>query len=221
MDNQGKRQKRYEFAKTENWKNMQKKKREIRIKLYKMLNNTEIEEIIEFCEDELSKIEKTPYHIIFKRNLLDLVEDLSTWLIRFYRDASSAINIKTMYFEMNGFTINPKLWYISGFAYEDLYLEEKNYYWTAEWDYGEQGIDMQFIIKGFEDIQAIYKKYFNDNPEYMKYDYSQFLNEFLIILRLQELFKESYKIAKSREKNLNYIKIYITAHDYEFVYHIN
>jgi hypothetical protein len=201
------------------YKKMLIKKDEFLNKLNGMINKTDILEQIKLCEDELNKIPKTPYHKIVGLNLLHQTNELTDWIIDFYNKGSKKIKIKSIYFEMNGFTINPDEWFVSGFGYSIYNDNDKDLDWLGDSEFSSDGKN-DFVIKGFEDIQKVYENGYDNSYEYLNYDYAYQINEYLVILRLQELFIAAYKEARQKNVDLQNIPILVTAHDYEFILRI-
>jgi hypothetical protein len=69
-----------------------------------------------------------------------------------------------MYFEMNGFTINPDRWYFTGFAYEkggDIWDLTWNTNWLTPWDHQTE----EFMLTGMEAVQEGFAKLFCDERQ--------------------------------------------------------
>ena len=201
-----------------NWLRLQKD-------LQPKLLEGKINDAIEFCEKELNKIPQTDFHKILTKNLDHLIDPLILWINDFYKRVSQDININAMYCEMNGFTINPDRWFIDLFAFDtDGGMEDLD--WLADWQNGHSTLPNSFTITGFEDLQTKYESKANsyDDQGNSTYDYSvenrnaDVYCQHIIVLRLQELFKNAIIIAK----NKNYVwadtPIIVTGHDWEMIY---
>jgi hypothetical protein len=107
---------------------------------------------IERLEEAMQALRKTPYHEVLGRNFLHQTDAAAKYLTDFHRNASKKISVAAMYFEMNGFTINPDRWYFDGFAYEtagDIWELE----WLAHWDADTD--NEQFTLTGLESVQEL------------------------------------------------------------------
>lgn len=199
-------------------------------KLTELLKQRKHEEAIVYAEQELREIPSTDFHKILNRDLLHLTGDLGKHLQEF--DKSTRIVLKkklglfkylfrsaqkrkpaAYYCEMNGFTINYDRWYIDLFSFENYNTQD--WYWLSDF-YDVWG---DFTITGFEDIQLV----FQDVHENNRFDEPNIIKayevcELLVILRLQELFHETYKSTKAEWTN---IPMFVSAHDYYFIDRVN
>lgn len=204
---------------------------ELADKLYELLESGNLDEAIELAESELTEIPTTDFHKILGRNLLHLTYDLSNYIKAFDQATkdvlkkkqgiiknlfSSGKGIKPVayYCEMNGFTINHDRWYIDLFSFEKYSLTD--WEWLCDF-YDSTTNDL--TITGFEDIQKVFEDVHENNrfdePNILK---SYQVCELLVILRLQELFRETYKTTTN---DWTSIPMFVTAHDYDLIYNAN
>jgi hypothetical protein len=209
------------------------------LKFEKELNEVikigKIDAAIQITEYELKKFPSTDFHKVINRNLLHLSKNLNDYLATFYKKSKNNIegkrigflssflkktqesskNLKAIYCEMNGFTINYDLWFLSGFAYcfcNDL----ENIDWLADYDYYTENI---FKITGFEDIQYIYKDYMeNEKWNDENLEIASDLCAILITLRVQELFNITYINAKKSNEKWSKTPVFVTSHESELVF---
>jgi hypothetical protein len=88
--------------------------------------------------------------------------------------------------------------------------------WLADF---ETSSDESMIISGFEDLQSVYEDYMeNEKWKDIELEKACEICELIIILRLQELFKEAKNIANKRNLNWKDIPLLASAHDYDMVY---
>lgn len=183
-----------------------------------LVESNKIDKAIELAENELRKIPITDFHKVLGRDFLSLTDDLVEFITNFYKQASNEIEVKAMYSEMNGFTINYDLWFLDLFAFttcEGL----KDTDWLADYEFS---IDESMVLSGLEDIQAIYKDYMkNKKWSDQNLENAMEVCEIIIVLRLQELFKNSIEIATQKQLEWCKIPFFATAHDYEILYSTN
>ena len=118
---------------------------------------------------------------------------------------------------MNGFSINHDLWFVNFFGYEVIGNTD-DLDWLADWE-DENVSTNPFIIKGFEEVQEIYQAYhLNQMYKSKEYEAAADTCDFAIILRLQQLFRETIRRGKSKNKKWAYIPTLVTAHDYQLMY---
>jgi Fe-S-cluster containining protein len=177
-----------------------------------LVKEGEIDNAIRLAEDELLKIPKNDFHKILGRNLLDLTSDTDEFLNAVYQKSVEEINdVKSIYCEMNGFTINPDMWFVTGMSFtfcNDLSDTD----WLADYDYF---FEMALVIKGYEDLQKTYKDYIKNE----KWDLEESADycAIIITLRLLELFRKTYEIFKDKSEWTK-IPLFVTSHDSELIY---
>ena len=184
-------------------------------KLEKLVFENQLDKAITFAEGELTKLPKTGFHKIVGKNLLHLKEPLLNYLNEFYKNAKDEIEVKAIYSEMNGFTINYDLWFIDLFAFTECGgLEDLD--WLA--DFEVSSVD-SMTITGFEELQSVYEDYMeNEKWSDEKLEEACEICELIIILKLQELFRETKKLAIEKNFEWANISLFATAHDYDMVY---
>lgn len=136
----------------------------------------------------------------------ELVENVTNWDNK---------EVKAIYSEMNGFTINYDLWFIDLFAYSSCKgLDDLD--WLAYYEYSSEN---SLTITGFEDIQNVYQNYMeNQLWTVTTLKAAGDICELLIILRLQELFSEATKVGRSKKQQWTELPLFVTAHDYDLIY---
>jgi hypothetical protein len=207
--------------------------KEFETELNDYLKTGDIQKAISVAENKLKSYPTTDFHKILNRDLLKLSPKLIKYIDKFYTSAKNDFgekngilsifkkekktekNLKAISCEMNGITINYDLWFINLFAFS--FIEDtEDLDWLADYDFYSEKI---FIISGFEDIQAIYKDYMeNERWDEENFETLLDLSEIIMILRLQELFKETYEKAKSENYQWTEIPIFVNGHDVELNY---
>lgn len=204
-------------------------------KLSQLLESQQLDEAIKIAEADLMQMDHSPFHKVISKNLLHLQNNLSKYIDTFYIDSTTFLNkgktkflssifkpknvnkelYKCFYCEMNGFSINYDRWYIDLFAFEaDGNFE--NFDWLADFQYSSEN---SFTITGFEELQETFKDYM-ETEKWKDENLSLCCSicEFLIILRLQELFRQTILEAKKLNQPWAKTPIYISAHDYQIIY---
>lgn len=204
---------------------------ELADKLSEFLESKKLDEAIALAEQELKNIPTTDFHKILDKNLLHLTSELAKHIKEFDKSTKEVLRNKrgfiknlfgsgkgvkpaAYYCEMNGFTINYDCWFIELFSFENYSLTD----WEWLSDFYDSTVN-DLTITGFEEIQ----KAFEDVHENNRFEEPNILNayqvcELLVILRLQELFREVYKASNSEWSD---IPMFVTAHDYDLIYNAN
>ena len=204
---------------------------ELADKLSELLESKKLDEAIAMAERELKNIPTTDFHKIIDKNLLHLTSDLAKHINEFDKSTKEVLRKKqgflknlfgsgkevkpaAYYCEMNGFTINYDRWYIDLFSFENYSLTD--WEWLSDF-YDSTANDL--TITGLEEIQKAFEDV-HENNRFEKPNIEQAYEvcELLVILRLQELFRETYK---DEESEWSKIPMFVTAHDYEMIYKVN
>jgi hypothetical protein len=204
---------------------------ELADKLSELLESKKIDEAIAMAEQELKNIPTTDFHKILDKNILHLTSDLAKHINEFDKATKEVLKKKqgfiknlfgsgkevkpaAYYCEMNGFTINYDRWFIDLFSFENYSLTD--WEWLSDF-YDSTANDL--TITGFEEIQKAFEDVHENNRfEEPNIDKAYEVCELLVILRLQELFRETYKLNQG---DWDKIPMFITAHDYELIFKAN
>ena len=192
---------------------------EFQSKLNEHLKVGDISTAISIAENKLNSFEKTDFHKVIGRDLLNLSNKLIEFIDAFYVTAKKEMgeDLQAISCEMNGITINYDLWFINLFGFKTLNENQEDFEeWLSDYDFY---FENEFIISGFEDLQEVYKDYMKNerwNEENLETQLD--LSEIIMILRLQELFKETYEKAKKEKYEWSEIPNFINGHDVELYY---
>lgn len=144
-------------------------------------------------------------------DFLHHTREAAAYLRDFVHAASAQIDLAAVYFEMNGFDINPKRWYFSGFGYVnsgDVWEVE----WLADW---QTESDDQFVLTGMEAIQEAFAKHQGVQPLYIGIAFE--LSTYLITCRFMELIAAAHALASKQDKRVRRIPVFATAHEHDTV----
>ena len=169
---------------------------------------------IAMAEEDLKDVRpETPFHAVLGRGFMAQREETVQWLAGFHDEVSRRMPVELIYIEMNGFTINPDLWYADGFAFRSLDkgLEDLGFY-DACTD------EEPLVLRGMEDIQAAYAA---RHPAQMSDDESLPTHEFealmaaarVITLRLMQLMLEAHHVAHARGHPVGKVELMANSHD--------
>jgi len=215
-------------------------------RLSELLQEDKLEKAIELAENKLNELPTTEFHKILNKDLLHLTPNLAIYLESFNKSASSYFknkpepkkvgflekifgkkekeiefdsnrNLQAVYCEMNGFSINYNKWFIDLFAF-DFYngIDTEDLDWLCDFEFDSE---KSFTITGFEELQTVFKNYMEDSEKSDENEKkSMEICELIIILKLQELFRNTF--IESKNKQWTEIPMLVTAHDYEMIYKV-
>jgi hypothetical protein len=153
----------------------------------------------------LASLPRSPFHSILDLAIDNSPSDVASYFDEFFR-AQPRDKVEAAYTEMNGFGINPNLWFCSPFAYQQ-YGGHDDYDWLSNW----QSDDYDHLpITGLEALQAVYaSNAFRDKRVTDARD----ITSLLVVIKFQDLIRR----AVSRMEELRF-PLLVTAHDYDFIY---
>ncbi|ESU19459.1 hypothetical protein FEDK69T_31750 [Flavobacterium enshiense DK69] len=175
-----------------------------------------IQDAIQETEAKFKTISETEFHKVIGRDLLHLKNDVDEFLNALLEKSKEDLDdeIKAIYVEMNGFTINYDMWFTTGASFT-FCNDSEDTDWLADYDYF---FEMAMIISGFEDLQKVYEDYMvNEKWEIEGLEMASDFCALLITLRLLELFKASFEKFNNNSEWTN-IPVFVTSHDSETLY---
>jgi len=154
---------------------------------------------------------RTAYHAVLGRDFLHQTREAADYLVAFYEAASSQGAVSALYCEMNGFSINPDLWFFDGFAYQtagDIWEIE----WLASWDANTKE---SFPLRGMEAVQEAFANLCGGSRRPLSISLSAELAEHLVTARYMQLIAAAHDHAKRTYRPLQGLPILSTAHDWD------
>ncbi|UOQ71380.1 hypothetical protein [Hymenobacter cellulosilyticus] len=184
-------------------------------KIQAFVADNQLDKAIALAERVITKNRITDFAPAVGKSLLPLTDSLVSYLDAFFAKAAQELDVKALYAEMNGFTINYDRWFVDVFAFDrDEGLEDPD--WLADYNYANHSVPEEgFTITGLEEIQAVYEDYTdNEKWENARAETAAEDAAVLIVLRLQELFKAAKETAHARQLAWAAMPLYVTAHDH-------
>ena len=185
------------------------------------MKNGNLEDSIEYCQYELSKTEPTDFHWIINKNFLHLENNLLDFLNYNFLNKPNITKTKAFYSELNGFSINWDKWFLDVVAFDqkgDFYSEDLD--WICDGFWGSINPEY-FTLTGWGVLQKVFDNYHkNEKYEINEEKKAAELTEYLVINRLQELFRKVILSERERKTDWAQIPFGITAHDYDLILEI-
>jgi hypothetical protein len=182
--------------------------------IYRLIEGKCLDEAIKVVEASLWEIPRTPFHVVSKRDFLQNTSALADHLIGFYQTVGQAFEPAAIYCEMNGFTINPDLWYLDVFAYRK-YGGSQDTDWLCRWDSARYP---PFELRGWRDVQKLYEHYVGNPTAPVTIRFAKTVAEFLIVFRFCELVARAHAQAKEKASAFKQFPVLANAHDYDCQY---
>lgn len=153
----------------------------------------------------LAAMPHSPFHAILNLAITNAPKEVADFFDEFFRQQPRE-KIKAAYTEMNGFDINPDLWFCSPFAYQQ-YGGHDDYDWLSDW----QSDDFGYLpITGLESLQRVYG---SDAFREVHFEDACSICGLLVVIRFQDLIRR----AAPHMQELRF-PLLATAHDYDFIY---
>jgi hypothetical protein len=151
----------------------------------------------------LKELPPTPYHVIANLDVTTSAEDCAKYFDEFLIRARREQAVKAVYTEMNGFTINPDLWFCDAFAIS-VHGGTDNLDWLD--DFGAS-TDKSLVITGLEPLQAAYAARQGSSSSSEEKD-ADIVAGSLVIVKFQRLLQNALPLMKQLK-----CPLYATAHD--------
>ncbi|MBI5366354.1 MAG: hypothetical protein HZA54_04905 [Planctomycetes bacterium] len=179
-----------------------------------LVSHGKLDECICRLEGALRALRTTPFHRVLGRDFLHHTRAAAKYLIEFHQSAPADTKLAALYFEMNGFTINPDRWYCDGFGYRtagDIWELD----WLATWD---AETAEQFTLEGMESAQQAFADLHGDEKQSLAVQLAGELAEHLVTARFMQLIAAAHKSAKRRYGRLKGLPVLATAHEWDTVH---
>jgi hypothetical protein len=180
----------------------------LRERLYQLHHHGELDVCIAELEKDLRGLDDTPFHWILGRDLLRNTEAVASYMAEFA--VKQLYDLKSIYIEMNGFSINTDPWFIDIFGFVVFEsLDDPD--WLTEWasdDFRSES------LRGYEPLQTVYERFFRAK----EYDEAKSIVDYLVPLRLQEMVRAAHRSAMGFCSRLQEVPVISTAHDYDVFY---
>lgn len=155
--------------------------------------------------EALLALPESPFHIAAEVSISNDPAEVAAHFDRFFRQEAGRFSIEAAYTEMNGFDINPDLWYCDLFAYElDGGLEDLE--WLCDWqsEYAEP-----CTITGLEQLQNVYASEAYSEPAN---EDASYLSSIVVVAKFQRFMQRcAAEMADVR------VPLYVTAHDFDYI----
>ncbi len=155
----------------------------------------------------LSEIPHSPFHAILESAISNEPTEIARYFDEFFRQQPQE-KVRAAYTEMNGFDINPNLWFCSPFAYQQ-YGGHDDYDWLANWQSDEYKC---LPITGLESLQSVYASDASGTECFLD---AREVASLLVVIKFQDLIRRSVPHMEELQ-----FPLLATAHDYDFIYEV-
>jgi len=155
---------------------------------------------------EMQSLPSSPFHIAIDVAISNDPFDAARHFDNFFYSEAQRIKIAAAYTEMNGFYINPKLWFCDMFAYTTYGGHGREYDWLAHW---QSQTYPRYPIHGMEALQSVYASDAWGNNTFRA---SEDMGSLLVVIKFQQFVKRA-------ARNMKYLDfpLLATAHDFDFI----
>lgn len=183
--------------------------RRISIRVIPLLHDGRFAEAESVLTDWLRARPVTPYHVVADLQITTSPQACAEFFDEFCVRARYEAEVKTVYSEMNGFTINPDLWFCDAFAFAFEGNEDGDD-WLGDF---HSSTDDKLIITGLEPLQEVFANQMQSGPVANEQYEARDLAAALVIIKFQRLLQSSLPFMGVMKWPL-----WATAHDhYEYL----
>lgn len=166
----------------------------------------DLDHCTEQVRDALLRLPNSPFHIATELDFTNDPATVARHFDTFLKREHASFDIRALYTETNGFSINPDCWYFELFAY-DVYGGLENLIWLGEIkSYDTQGI----VLTGMEPLQSIYDSSAFRNRELLE---AIDLAALFVVVRFQALISRSAPLMEQLK-----CPLLATSHDYDLIF---
>jgi hypothetical protein len=169
------------------------------------LRNGDLAEVERGVVEQIRALPSSPFHVVLDLSITNDPSHAAAHFDRFFTVESRRFQLGAAYTEMNGFDINPDLWYCDLFAYPQDGGDE-DHDWLSDWK--SDRFDA-YVITGLEELQAIYASAaFREKANRA----ASYVSSLLVVVKFQRFMAA----AAGGMKQLRF-PLYATAHDFDFI----
>jgi hypothetical protein len=164
---------------------------------------------LEACEktvvEKIRQLPRSPFDLSIEVAISNDPADAAKTFDDFFETAAKRIGIAAAYTEMNGFDINPRLWFCDFFAYTS-YGGHGDHDWLSDW---QSENFPRYVIRGMEALQAVYaSSAFRDES----FRSNAYLSSLLVVIKFQKFIKRA-----AAQMTLLRFPLLVTAHEFDFI----
>lgn len=153
----------------------------------------------------LRTLESTPYHIAADLQITTPLPTVAAYFDDFAGKARSEHELAVVYCEMNGFTINPDLWFGDAFGFtEDGGRDELD--WLGGF---ASSTEESLLIEGLEPLQEVFAEAMEDSDSDTPYECARLLATVLVIVKFQRMLQAARPMMKEPR-----VPLLACAHDH-------
>jgi hypothetical protein len=179
---------------------------ELQEQLSQLLKAGDLAQCDRIVSARLAALPKSPFHIILDLSITTDAGAVGDWFDNFIKKECERFKVDAIYTEMNGFCINPDLWFFNAFAYKQ-YGGHGDYDWLSDWQSEDSG---GAAIEGLEPLQQVYASDAFRNPDFRD---ACRVTDLLVVIKFQDLIRRA--VPHMRELRF---PLLATAHDYDFIF---
>ncbi len=183
---------------------------ELQDELLPVLKSGDLDRCETIAVEKLLTLARSPFHLVLDLSITNDPKDAADYVWTFIRCEEHRFPVRAVYAEMNGFFINPDMWFFEVFGY-DSYGGDEDYDWLCEWQSSEYEA---FRLTGLEELQQTYAA--NLNKFDSNFDDAADVTALLVTIKFQKLITKAYSFLSDLR-----IPVLSTAHDLDFIHVIS
>ena len=171
----------------------------------------DLDSAVQYLEERLARCESPRFKSLLRADFKNAGTEIAHNINEFVAFCQKRFDIKAVYLEMNGFTINPDRWFFDSFGYDKYVEDPDDLGWLSEPSSEDWP---QVTLIGLEDVQKDYAWYSNESGyEDKSAETAEEYSALLVGCRFAQLIERAVK-TKGIKTNT---PILATAHDFEVI----
>jgi hypothetical protein len=176
------------------------------IELEPLLRQGDIDGCSERVTSALRSLPPSPFHLVTELQFANDIHSVARYFDDIIETSEEKFEVKAIYTETNGFSINPDRWFFSACTYS-IYGGHEDYDWLSDCQYEDLNL---VTLTGMEPLQEVYASSAFRDPAYKD---ARGYASLLVVLRFQALIRSSARWMRRLR-----VPLLATSHDYDFIY---
>ena len=182
------------------------------IEVDKLISESKYDDAIRFLEAQIIKSEIREFQPLIGLKISDEHNDVLSKTNEFISHNQKKFDVKSIYFEMNGFDINYDRWYFDYFAYDTYSEDREDPDWLCEWkseDWPET------TIHGLEPAQKVFEWYHEEKIWESRPEIKDTYEAAMLLIMSKFIQFISFVITSGKLSKP--VIVFATAHDFETI----
>jgi hypothetical protein len=143
---------------------------------------------LDYCEktvvEAIRKLSRSPFDLALEVNILNDPAEAAKTVDVFLEREAKRMTVAAVYAELNGFDINPNLWFCDFFAYAS-HGGHADFDWLSYWQSGDSP---HYVLRGMEALQSVYAA---DMGQGNSFHEAKGMSSLLVVIKFQQFMRKA------------------------------